>query len=83
MPKAIRIQAVNAKGRVIHEFPSIAAATAAGYCPTTINRQLHHNGRSVDGITWRRKYGPVPNIDRLAILVRRLEAVARRIERGV
>jgi hypothetical protein len=82
MPKAVRIQAVNADGKVIHEFPSIAAASAAGHCASTINRQLHHNGRAVDGLTWRRTTGPFPSVDRLAVLIGRLEAVAERIERA-
>lgn len=81
MGKPVRIQALSNRGKIVHEFPSIAAAVAAGHSGTTINKQLLHNGRSVDGLLWRRTTGPVPSIDRLALIATRLEAVARRLER--
>jgi len=79
MPKSVRIQAIDSEGRVVHEFPSIAAAGAAGHSPSTINKQLHHAGRAVDGLIWRRATGPVASIDRLEALAVRLEEVARRL----
>lgn len=51
--KALRIQALNSEGKVINEFPSIAAAGAAGFSSSTIKMQLHHGGRAVDGLLWR------------------------------
>jgi hypothetical protein len=80
MGKAIRIQAVDSDGKILHEFPSIAAASAAGHSHSTINRQICHNGKAVDGVLWRRVNGPKPSIDRLAVLIERLEAVANKFE---
>lgn len=82
MSKALRIQAIDANGNIVHEFPSIAAAVAAGHSHSTINRQICHNGKAVDGLLWRRASGPVANVDRLAILADRLEKVVERIERA-
>jgi hypothetical protein len=80
VPKAVRVQALDATGRILHEFPSIAAAAGAGFCAATISMSLNH-GKDSGGLRWvRTNGGKVLAIDRLEAIVSRLESVAERLE---
>jgi hypothetical protein len=78
MSKSLPIQAIDQSGRIIHSFPSIAAAGASGFSHSTINKSLHHGGRPVDGLRWQRANRPAENIPSL---LTRLEEIVSRLEK--
>ena len=84
MSKRVPVNAIDESGRVVHSFPSIAAAAASGFCHGTINKSIYHGGKPVDGLRWVRANKPTANVpallDRLEVVVRRLEKIADRKE---
>ena len=77
LPKKIPIQALDDTGRVVHSFESIAAAGAAGFNHSTINKSLHHGAAPVDGLRWIKSNKPTANVPSL---LTRLENVVTRLE---
>lgn len=79
MPKRIPIQALDNEGRVLHSFPSIAAAAGAGFCAASVSMSLNH-GKVIEGLRWRRvNKAPPISIDRLEAVASRLESLTDRL----